>query len=320
MKISSVLNSEISDTQAAIRTYSNYSAAWCLWTQTDCTPYEAQSRLKAFSQLQPSSRYNHQSVRQHLLRGNLTLKLIQGIPIDERPDFAMISALWLSVQAYYAVHGFGMAFLSAKYGVNNLPKTHGAFMREAAERIVRHLFPSPFSAMLKNGYKGCKDAQPELINISDDRMFIESGFNIERPNEKTRDAHIAQCLNTTRQRLIESKLKQERKKAKKPEKIRGILKKQKKIDIAHSITSTTILDYLYRARIKSNYEDPIMYHEGSNDADAMLDLVRNTQKLTMMLCAFLVAILWQIIDTTDRDKFREDVDIECLLKIIDRKQ
>ncbi len=320
MKISSVLNSEISDTRAAIRTYSNYSAAWCLWTQTDCTPYEAQSRLEAFSQLQSSSRYNHESVRQHLLRGNLTLKFIQSISIDERPDFAMISALWLSVQAYFAVHGFGMAFLSAKYGAENLPKTHGAFMREAAERIVRNLFPSPFSAILQNDYKGCKYAQSKLINISDDRMSIGSGFNIERPNETTRDAHIAQCLNTTRQILIYTKLEKERAKVRKSGKRRGILRKQKKVDIAHSIAPTTILNYLHRARIKSNYEDPTMYHEGSADADAMLDLVRNTQKLATMLCAFLVASLWRTIDKTAKDQFGEDVDIDCLLESIGKKQ
>lgn len=319
MKPFNFLDSGISDTQAAIRTYSNYSAAWCLWTQTDFTPYEAQSRLEAFSQLQPSSHYDRGSVRQHLLRGNLTLKLIQDIPVEERPDFAMTSALWLPVQAYYAVHGFGMAFLSAKYGANNLPRTHGAFMREAAERIVRHLLPSPFSAILQNGHKGSRNLHPALINISDDRMYIGSGLNIERPNATTRDAHIVQCLDTTRRRLIAAKLEKERTKARKPGKRCGVLRRQKKNEIADSIAPTTVLDYLYRARIKSNYQDPTMYHEGSDDADAMLELVRNIQKLATMLCAFLAASLWRTIDQTAKSQFGEDVDIDCLLEGIASK-
>lgn len=252
----------ISAAQAQIRTYSNYSAAWCLWSQTDYTPCEAQSRLEAFSQLQPSTRYDPKSVRQHLLRGSLTLNLIQKISVEENPDLAMASALWLPVQAYYAVHGFGMAFLSTKHDVNNLPKTHGAFMWIAAEDIVRHLFPAPFSAMLEGSYKKYNNTQYKLINIRYDPTLIRRGFNIEPPNKTTRDAHIVQCLKKTRQ------------------------KRQRKVQIAHHIAPTTVLDYLYRVRVKSNYEDPTMYHKGSDDAEAILELVRNTQNLPRCYALF----------------------------------
>ena len=313
---SDYLDSGISNSRAAISTYSNYSAAWCLWTEEHYTPSDAQSRLKAFSRLQSSSNCDLASVRQHLLRGNLTLKLIQDIPVDEKPDFAMTSALWLPVQTYYAVHGFGMAFLAAKFGTNNLPQTHAAFMREAAESIVRHLLPSPFSAVLQNGYKGYTHLQPVLINIRDDRMSIDSGLNLERPNGNTRDAHIAQCLDTTRRRLIDAKLEKERRKARKPGKSRGVLRKQKQIDIARNVAPTTVFDYLYRARLKSNYEDPTMYHEGSADADAVLELVRNTQKLAATLCAFLVAILWQAIDRSTKNQLNKAVDTNSLLQCI----
>lgn len=316
MMQSDYLDSGISNTRAAISTYSNYSAAWCLWTEKNYTPGDAQTRLRAFSRLQPSSNCDLELVRQHLLRGNLTLKLIQDIPVDEMPDFAMTSALWLPVQTYYAVHGFGLALLAAKNGGNNLPQTHGAFMREAAERIVRHLFPTPFSAVLQNGYKGYTHLRPALINIRDDRMSIDPGLNLERPNRKTRDAHIAQCLDTTRRRLIEAKLDKERSKARKPGKKYGVLRKQQQIDIARTVPPTTVFDYLYRARLKSNYEDPSMYHEGSGDADAVLELVRNTRKLTATLCAFLAAILLQIIDKTAKDQLKKEVDIDSLLQCI----
>lgn len=308
----------ISESHAAIRTYSNYSAAWCLWTDTNYTLREAQYRLKAFSRLQPTSLCDLDSVRQHLLRGNLTLKLIQDIPVDEQPDFAITSALWLPVQTYYAVHGFGMALLAAKYGARNLPQTHGAFMRQAAECIVRHLFPSPFCAVLQNGFKGYPHLQPELINISDVRMYIDSGLNLERPNETTRDAHIAQCLDTTRRRLIGAKLDKEREKARKPGKKYGVLKKQRQIEIARTVSPTTVLDYLYRTRVKSNYEDPTMYHEGSDDMDAVLELVRNTQKLATTVCAFIAAILWQTADNCARDQLNEEVKIDSLIQSLEK--
>lgn len=317
------IDSGISDTRAGIRTYSNYNAAWCLWTQRDSTPRDAQSRLEAFSQLRPSIHCDLSSVRQHWLRGNLTLELIQYIRIDKMPDFAITSALWLPVQSYYAAHGFGMAFLAAKYGANNLPRTHGAFMRRAAEVIVRRLLPSPFSAVLQDGYEGYRHLPPEWINIRDDRVDMGSGLNLERPNGTTRDAHIAQCLTTTRQRLISARLEKARAGARKPGKKYGVLRKQRQIEIARKVAPTTVFDYLYRARIKSNYEDPTMYHEamyheGSDDADAVLELVRNTQELTIRLCAFLAASLWRTIDLPAKNLLRKGVKIDCLLRSIDK--
>ena len=98
----------LSGTYASIRTYSNYAEAWRLWSDKDSTPSEAQARLPTFSMLRPFSRCDFESVRQHLLRGCMTLKLMHSISVDENPDLAITSALWLPVQAYYAVHGFGV--------------------------------------------------------------------------------------------------------------------------------------------------------------------------------------------------------------------
>lgn len=310
-------DSVISDNRAAIRTYSNYSAAWCLWTQRDCTPRDAQSQLNAFSQLRRSRHVDVESIRRHLLRGSLTLKLIQEISVYDKPDFAMISALWLPVQTYYAAHGFGMALLSARYGSHCLPQTHAAFMRQIAERIVPKLLPEPFSALVQNGYKGFSYIQPELINIRDDGTYIGSGLNLQHPNGTTRDVHIVQCLDTTRRRLIDAKLEKERAKAKKPGKRHGVLNRERQIAIARKVATTTIFDYLYRMRIKSNYEDPTIFHEGSEDADAVLELVRNTRVLATRVCALLAAILWRLVDERVRGQLGEEVNIDCLLQTLD---
>ena len=306
----------ITDTQAAIRTYSNYSAAWCVRKRDEFSIRDAQCHLPRFSRLKPSSHLNLTLVRQHLLRGNLTLKLIEDIPVDDSPDFAMTSALWLPVQAYYAIHGFGMACLAAKDGSDNLPQTHGGFIRKAESSLVRHYLPPPFGAELRNGYKGFEFLQPELINLPDDRRFIGSGLNHERPNTDSRDAHIAQCLDTTRRRLIDEKLDKERKKARKPGKRNGVLKKPIQIEIAKNVSPTTVLDYLYRVRVKSNYEDPTMYHDGSDDAEAVIELVENTQTLAKTLCGLFAAILWQTIDNSTRDELGSNCRIESLIRYL----
>ena len=300
-----LVDAGISGTYASIRTYSNYAEAWCLWSAQDSTPREVQAILPAFSILRPSSRGDSASVCQHLLRGCMTLKLIQSISVDENPDFAVTSALWLPVQAYYAVHGFGMAFLAALNGASDLPRTHGAFMRAAGQSIVRDLLPSPFSAVLQDGYQRYQYLRPELVNIGDDRGYIGSGFNLQGLNATARDAHIAQCLDTTRRRLIEEKLAKERARMRRKGKRRGILRRERQIEIARSVAPTTVLDYLYRARIKSNYEDPTMYSDRSEDAETLLALVRNTQKLTVMLCAFVVEALWRTIDESAKNRLDE---------------
>lgn len=304
----------ISDAEAAIRTYSNYNAAWCLWTDMERSPGDAQSQLPAFSQLHMSRRYDMNGVRQHLLRGDLTLKLIRHIRADENPDFAMIAALWLPVQAFYAVEGFCTAFLAAKTGTDNLPRNHTAFKRRAAEDIVGRLLPSPFSAMVRGGYKGFKYLKPEIVNIRDERVNIGSGHNLKRPNVTTRDAHIVQCLDTTRRRVVDANLDRERQNARRKRQNKRIrLGRDRQNQIAGNTAATTIFDYLYRVRIKSNYEDPTMYQVGTDDAVAVLEFVRDTRKLAEILCGFLAAALWEVSDSTNRQELNATIDMCELL-------
>ena len=316
MRLSQYLDSNISDTQAALRTYSNYTTAWCIWTQTE-SPRTAQSQPPSFSRLQPSQQSDVETIKRHLLRGWLTLALIRRVPAEEEPDFALTSALWLPVQTYYAVHGFGMACLATRRAPHELPRTHGAFMKAAGNDLVRRLFPSPLSALLQDGHKGNKYLRPDLVNIQDDGRFIGLGTNLERPNNLTRDTHIAQCLDTTRRRLIDEKLAAARKRAKKPGKKRGVLRGPTQIAVAQSVAPTTVLDYLYRARLKSNYEDPAMYSLDQEDRDAVLELVEKTQELAAKLCALMTAILWQTTKKRDRDRIFERLDLDDLFSGIE---
>ncbi len=115
-------NSSITDTLpgnyiysgiAEIRTYLNYNEAWTMQFPFDNSPIHAQSKLPGFQKLQPSRKYDVDEVKRHLTRGKLTLNLIKYIDVCENPDFAKASAMWLPVQAYYAMNGFGLAVLAA---------------------------------------------------------------------------------------------------------------------------------------------------------------------------------------------------------------
>ena len=171
--------------------------------------------------------------------------------------------------------------------------------------------------MLQDGYRGYKHLQPDLINICDDRMYIRPGLNLEGPDETTRDAHIAQCLDTTRRRLIDAKLEDERARLRRQRKRRVALRKERQLEITRTVAPTTVFDYLYRARLKSNYEDTTMYHEGSDEADALLELVRNTRRLAAMLCGFLVALVWRTLDEPSKNQLSKKIDVDGLLLGID---
>ena len=229
----------------------------------------------------------------------------------------MVSALWLPVQAYYAVHSFGLTLLSATGPAASLPRTHAALMKSAADRMVGRLFPCPFSAVLRGGYYGWEHLAGDLTGISVRRSDIRSGLNLGRPNDSTRDAHVAQCLHTTRRRLIKHRLEAARNtRARKSGKKTSRLSRPKQISIADSVGPTTVFDYLYRVRVKSNYEDITMYQQGSNHADALITLVLSIQDIFKNLCALIVNAIMQSLDISFRNEIKDEFDIVPLLRHI----
>ena len=308
---------DITDSKAAIKTYSYYNTAWCLRTDQECSPGSEQSHLHAFQKLKPSPNCDRGAVREHLRRGHLTLRLMHEIPVDEMPEFAMASALWLPVQAYYAVHGFGLALLAATGNAASLPRTHGAFMKAAADYMVDGLFPRPFSAVLRGGYYGWKHLPGDLKGIPDRRADIRSGLNLGRPDEATREAHVAQCLDTTRRRLIEDKLEAAREtRTRKSGRKTACLSRQRQIVVADSVGSTTVFDYLYRVRVKSNYGDTTMYQKGYDHAEALIELVKRTQELAQIVCALLANAVRQSLDKPSWDEVADEFEVTPLLRRI----
>lgn len=307
----------ISDSRAAIKTYSNYDVAWCLRKETENSLGCEQRRLNAFQKLRPSPHFDRDTAWPHLRRGYLTLRLMQEIPVNEMPEFAMASALWLPVQAYYAVHGYGLALLAATGNSASLPRTHGAFMNAAGDRIVERWFPEPFSAVLRGGYYGWRHLTGDLKGIPDRRGDIRSGLNLGRPCQATREAHVAQCLDTTRRRLIDDKLEDaRRKRARQSGKKMARLSSQRQVEIANSIGPTTVFDYLYRVRVKSNYEDTTMYQQGSDHADTLIELVLSTQDLAKTLCALLANAILQSLDISAKNEVKDQFEFTSLLSHI----
>ena len=289
MVMGGTANTPISQTEAALRTYSNYNRAWCLWPPQE-SPTAAQSRLSALNKVRRASEFDVDLVERHLLRGALTLKAINAVHVTQDSEFAIVSALWLPVQVYYAAHALGTAYLAAHMPENPL-RTHTSFMGGISD-VVRRLFPSPASAVLRDGYHGCQYMEPQWSNIEPDFSQIGSGTNLRHPTLETRGSHVAQCLSTTRERVVQKAMTKARtKKRKESGSPRARLLRREQVRVASRVRPTTVFEYLYRARLKSNYEDPAMYGLARSGPNLMLDFVSTTQNLAQLLCRLLVPLL-----------------------------
>ena len=299
--------------RAQIQTYSTYNEAWCLRKPTEEPFAIAQSRLRGFRELQPCNAPHLGDIVTHLRRGVLTLGFIRQIRISEMPDVAIASTLWLPVQAYYAAHGFGLAFLSATSETGRTPQNHADFLRDSSTKIVECLFPQPFSAVLRGGYRNWPHLPDRMNGLPVEKVRIVPHLNVSAPTPSTRDSHVAQCLNTTRKKLIEHRLQRARNRGRQPGKSRARLISARQRELAKTVNPTTVLDYLYRVRKKSNYEDVAMFQESPNGEEWLLNLARSLQELAIAVCSLIFCALWKVLGNSARAVVAKEIDVSYLL-------
>ena len=96
---------------------------------------------------------------------------------------------------------------------------------------------------------------------------------------------------TTRSRLLAEIFNDARGRNVKKGKQRRNLTNNEKTKIAEKLHPTSIFDFLYRIRVRSNYDDPEMYIYGQGDKSTA-----NHYKNLLRLTADLVAVLERIIE------------------------
>lgn len=278
------------DARNALTTYWNYNEAWCLESQVD-TLRRSQMQLPLVKRLKPSGGYDAELVVPHLKRCLLTLRLIRAVSSEREPDLAAVSALWLPVQVYYSVYALGLAYLSVRTTAPALPDSHSAFIRSVRD-IAARFFPSPWSASLAGGYYGFKHLEPEWHGIRLDKTQFGRVSNLGFPTPSTQMTHVARCLSTTRERLVQVRIyrlrEDRRKETGNPRsQLNGCLQGE----AAARVRATTIFDYLYRMRRKSNYQDPAMYGVAGSDPSAALGFARSCQRLSSLLTSCFVVLI-----------------------------
>ena len=191
------------DASKSLLTFYNYVSAWQMalerkyGTHSKATTalVTAQHTLMAFNNLRKSTQYT-EDLASSYRRGMLTLRSMQ-LPIFEFPDLAPSVNLWLPVQAYYAVHGLGIAVLIALG--QSIPSNHKRFCAAFSASISR-LLPYPFCSRCEGGPK---PGGFTFLSIGTSPAAIASQSNLAHPEPDTVDALIGKSLSTTRSNLLD---------------------------------------------------------------------------------------------------------------------
>ena len=277
---------EVSNQDAAytLATYYNYVSAWDLTLQREygisCNSEQVflqrQQSLNAFNKLQ-GGRPNSDELTSSYCRGLLTRRSME-LPIDKFPFLASTVNLWLPVQAYYAIHGMGIAALVALR--HHVPQNHRAFRAAFAESLSRY-FPFPFNALCRGGPRA-NDFTFSHLNIS--AKDVSGQSNLAIPRSSIAHFLVGKSLSTTRRNLIDEQLGLARHRDVKPGRSYRQLTSHEAAQIANKVASTCIVDLLYRMRVRSNYEDPDMYLEGFDYPEQAIGSLRGVHASCQHAC------------------------------------
>lgn len=231
-------------------------------------------------------------------RGRWTLLLMKNLPIDNYPKLTLYANLWLPVQSYFAINAIGKATMIA---LNmNPPRGHNPFLRTFWELVHRYL-PYPFCGLCIGGPEE-RDFSFSQLNTSASKVIQQS--NIATPNLGNADNLIGKSLSTTRWNRIKILLRERRKKDRKPDKKWRRLTSQERRECCNKEHPTSICDFIYRMRIRSNYENPDMYIFALNNPQDAANHFRNLLYLTEIFVAGLDTLIERRIGCTEMAKLK----------------
>ena len=174
---------------------------------------------------------------------NIENVLIQNKSIIENTgqSFAM---QWAFPQAYYSTFGSLLAHFKA---LGYTQESHTAALKNFSMLVEQKKFPESICFYCTGGKKNY-----EYVNIV--KPDDVASMDFDTGNIKTIDNHICQFLKATREIKLDDKapdLKFKNGKGQRRKKLSPAMWQQ----VSNALGHTTIMDLLYRKRIKANYQD-----------------------------------------------------------------
>jgi hypothetical protein len=204
------------------------------------------SLLPRFLNFKRSKVCNDAILKQYLSNGWTTEALLAQNLSSFSGDALRNSLVWAFPQAYYSVFAITLAYFQVA-GFSD-GQTHASLIRKFGEEADLGHYPQNVSFLASGGiehkrtFKNCKKAA------------LPSNLHFDPADAGVVDTHIASLLGTTRQsdlrdRLIDRTLKTQSGKPKKK------FTETEYASVGQKHGHTSVLSFLYRKRIKSNYQD-----------------------------------------------------------------
>jgi len=238
-------------------TYKNYSAG--LHYLLDLM-YPDYSKLvnKLKKNVHPKKQENLQRIRS-LLLNSWNSELLLNFPGLLKNDSLKFSNHWAPVQSYYSIYLALRALILAK-GISSAKEGHNKTLRVTVYNFIQgeKIFPLPWKVLYSNrGFQNLpQNISPSTINS------LENPYHFINDEKKLWDSFCL-FLRTTYDRMIENKC--QRWKDNNP--INGRRRKRlppgQRKKIANGSRPSSIFDYFYRLRIRSNYKDADIFLLGS---------------------------------------------------------
>lgn len=288
------IQEEEHDARIRFLTYQNYVEAFCLLSNDLDELRAAQRTLPIVRALGRGPAIPLKEFKESLRRGWLTLHAIRSVPLDAYPQLAAAANLWVAVQAYYAVHGVGVAAIAALTG--DVLLTHSHFLSKATSQLCPML-PFPFNITCVSPSSGTDVRSSALtgtmLNVGDAQK--QSGLSV--PSRGNAERLIAKAIYTTHANRFEEKCAEQRRK-----KRRKKLSPDQKQQVLVRLSPTSFFNFLYRLRLRSNYDDPMMFMAGQSDDRAAVQHYMNVYSFARTTVFLLQEVPKRILNPAERSQ------------------
>lgn len=225
-----------------------------------------------YQKVSKSASYSNMEVVKWLKSSWNTERILhQNIEIVENTNQSFCMQ-WAFPQAYYAVFTSILAMFKT---IGYTENSHTAVLKKYVALMVEKKIPDSISLC-------CDGIEKNYTYLNIDLPDVESNIALDLDDQLTVDHHICQFLRATRRLRLKEKAPQMNFKTKSGDK-RKNLNQEHWEKVSDSIGPTGILDFLYRKRIKGNYQDIETYNTPYFDGKSVLhDLISIVDRMNLV--------------------------------------
>jgi len=276
--------------------YTNYLWGLSYYIKQKYPSYSDIKSVVKISQKDNISCSNIEEVRKFLFNSWNSERILNA-PTEYKTgnSFLKFANHWSPVLGYYSIFlCFQSLLIAANEGVI---LRHEVFLEKVSSYIKKQKFPFiyPWDILCD----GCSYYKAENFNFTVDRgeiLTLSSLCNPSRVNEAVFMAKILRTTRTKQESYREGRWKEEgRFRTKKEDIPKKNYGRKEKLAVSQSIAPTSIFNFLYRLRLRSNYEDADIFFLGDRDESDVNNYFFSLQNITSYTLFFIETIIRQLV-------------------------